>query len=420
MTNIKRLRQRVNRKYSSLFTDNSRYFILMGGRSAGRSYVASQYASTMLTAFNYFRCAVMRFILGDVRNSIFKEVTDRFEENEMENTVIIKDLEVKYLKNLIKGLGFRKSSGEQKSKLKSLANYNCVIIEEADEISEEDFMQLDDSLRTLKSNIKIILCLNVPHKSHWIIKRFFNLIETEIEGFYRPELKEECKSNTTFIHTTYLDNLRNINQSTIDNFEAYKKRRPDYYYSMIMGLVSEGNKGRIFTNWKPISRADYEALDLTETYGLDFGFTNDPTALSGIKKHNRKLYIRELLYETGLTNKRIAKRLEELGVSRTAKIYADSQEPKSIEEIKEENWNIEGAIKGTGSVSAGLDMLLDYDEVYYVEDSTNLITEQENYVWALDRDKNPTNDPVDKYNHLMDGIRYNVYSSSKEAFVGFA
>jgi phage terminase large subunit len=306
--------QIVNYKYEPVFTTTDRYIILMGGRSAGRSFVASQYATAkMRDTSEYFRCAIMRFILGDVKKSIHQEIADRIEEGEYKD-VTVGNLNFHCGGNMIQGLGFRKSQGEQKSKLKSLASYNCVIVEEADEVSEEDFQQLDDSIRTMKSDIKIILLLNPPNKDHWIIKRWFNLVESkERPGFYQPELKKSI-DDTTYIHTTYRDNIENINESTLKNFERYKEAKPDHHASMIDGLVTEGKRGRIFTDWKPISKEEYDKLDHDPFYGLDFGFTNDPTALNELKQHNKKLYIFELIYETGLTNSDIAKRLETLGV----------------------------------------------------------------------------------------------------------
>ena len=167
--------QTVSKIYKPLFHEKPRYFILMGGRGAGRSTVASQFANAKLISPEYFRCAIMRFILSDVRNSIFREITDRAEESGILDKFSIRDMNIQYGKNSINAVGFRKSSGDQKSKLKSLASYNCVIIEEADEIPEDDFMQLDDSLRTVKCDITIILLLNPPAKGHWILIRWFNL-----------------------------------------------------------------------------------------------------------------------------------------------------------------------------------------------------------------------------------------------------
>lgn len=390
-----------NHLYEPLFTGKHRYVICMGGRASGRSFTASQYALLQLISSNYARVAIMRFVLGDVRNSIFQEIRDRIEENELENHVKIKEnsLTFEFGNNKINGIGFRKSSGDQKSKLKSLANYNVVIIEEADEVAEEDFIQLDDSLRTLKSDIKIILLLNPPDKNHWIIRRWFNLISSGVEGFYKAELKKEI-TDVCHITGTYLGNKKNLNQSTINNFEKYKETNPDHYWNMIRGYVSEGMRGRIYKNWQPITNKEYEELPHNKTYWLDFGFSNDPTAFGELKEHNDKIWIKELLYKTGLTNQDISREFERLGVDKNDIIYADSAEPKSIEELNREGWNVLPAEKGQDSIRAGIDYLLG-KQVYYTEDSTNLALEIQNYTWQLDKNKEPTNKPIDDHNHCF-------------------
>lgn len=413
--------QQVNSHYKPLFVEKPRYFIFMGGRSAGRSTTASQFALAKLLDPEYFRCAIMRFILGDIRNSIFQDILDRVEEQELGGLVRVREhtLTFEYGSNRITGIGFRKSSGDQKSKLKSLANYTTIIIEEADEIAEEDFMQLDDTLRTIKSNITIVLLLNPPQKNHWIIKRWFNLEESGTEGFYRPVLKESCKDNTIFIGTTFRENLKNINETTIANFQRYKETKPDHYWNMIEGLVSEGARGRIFKKWKIISNKDFGELPHKSFYALDFGFTNHPTALVELKTHNESVWAKQLIYETGLTNPLISKKMENLGLDKaTAVIYADCAEPKSIQELKDAGWNVLPADKGPDSVRVGIDMLLE-KEIFYTEDSTDIETETQEYKWALDQNKEPTNSPVDAFNHAMDAIRYGVWTDGKKGFIGF-
>ena len=388
----------------------------MGGRASGRSFSASQYALLQLISSGYYRCAIMRFVLGDIRNSIFQEIRDRIEENELENHIIIKEntLSFQYRQNKINGVGFRKSSGDQKSKLKSLANYNCVIIEEADEVAEEDFQQLDDSLRTLKSDIKVILLLNPPHKNHWIIRRWFNLIPSGVEGYYKADLKKEA-TNTAYIHGTYLGNKENLNLSTIENFQRYKQTNPDHYFNMIKGLVSEGARGRVFKNWLPITDKDFEDLPYPSIFGLDFGFTNDPAALIETKSHNDNIWVKEWIYQTGLINIALSKEMERLGVPKNVIIYADSAEPKSIAELQYD-WNIVPAVKGKGSVKAGVDYLLG-KQVYYTESSTNIAKEIQEYKWALDKNKEPTNEPIDDFNHAIDAIRYATHRD--KSFIGF-
>jgi phage terminase large subunit len=413
------MKQIVNSKYASALQTDKRYSLLIGGRSAGRSYFASQLALAKLFAPQYFRCAIMRFVLTDIRKSIYQEIRDRIEEQEVEEFVHINDqpMTMEHKKNSITGIGFRKSSSDQKSKLKSLASYNFIIIEEADEIQMEDFMQLDDSLRTVKGDIRVMMMLNPPHRTHWIVKNWMNLEPSGVDGFYLPKLKTERESDTLLIHTTYRDNTKNLNQSTLANFKRYETDNPDYYHNMIQGLISEGMRGRIYTTWQTIPDAEFEALDFPTYYGLDFGFKNDPTAIVAIKEHNNRVYLRELLYETGLTNPDICARLPALGIPRTAVIYADEAEPKSIEEILREGWNVKSAVKGSGSRKTGVNYLLS-KEVYYTEGSINLAQEVQTYCWQLDRDKMPTNEPADGNDHLLDASRYGVYTHSRKSFTG--
>ncbi len=411
--------QIVNSIYQPLFRDRKRYKILMGGRGAGRSTAGSQYTLAKLKAPEYFRCAIMRFVAGDIRNSIFQDIIDRAEEQHELDLLAIREntLTIQYGANRINGIGFRKSSGDQKAKLKSLASYNTVVIEEADEVAEEDFMQLDDSLRTVKADVELILLLNPPDKDHWIIRRWFNLLPADVEGFYRPELRADAQADTLHIFGTYLDNAANLNNSTKLNYERYKQTRPDYYWNMIRGLVSDGRRGRIFKTWLPITDAEFEALPYPSEFGLDFGFTNHPAALIETKEHNDTIWVRQWIYQTGLINKALSEEMFRLGVPEDAVIYADEAEPKSIAELCSYGWNVLPGEKGKDSVEAGVDYLLG-KEVFYTENSTDVRKETENYVWALDKNKNPTNKPKDENNHAMDAIRYARFR--KKVFIGFA
>lgn len=373
----------------------------MGGRGAGRSTVASQFANANLIGDKYFRCAIMRYILGDIRNSIYREILDRAEENETKEALDINDsnMTITYGKNTINAVGFRKSSGDQKSKLKSLANYNCVIIEEADEILEEDFMQLDDSLRTVKSDIKIILLLNPPAKSHWIIKRWFNLIPSDYPNFFIPELKKEV-TDTTFIRTSYLDNIKNISEQSIKNYKEYEKTKPDHYCNMILGLVPETVRGKIYTNWNVIEELPHEAR--LERYGLDFGFTNDPTAIVGVYRHNGGFIVDEVSYTKGLLNNQIA---AILNMQPKSIVIADSAEPKSIEDLKQFDLMVMPAVKGADSIKRGIDKVKQL-RISITARSKNIITEYENYAWLEDKEGKGLNVPKPGYDHAMDALRY--------------
>jgi phage terminase large subunit len=403
------MKQIVNEVYKPLFihSRNITYIILMGGRGAGRSTVASQYALAKLVAPEYFRCAIMRYVLGDIRNSIYKEIFDRTEENDVTDALDINDgqMVLTYGANSINAVGFKKSSGEQKAKLKSLANYTTVIIEEADEIPEEDFIQLDDSLRTLKGDITIILLLNPPPKTHWIVRRWFNLLTSEHKGFYIPVLKPEI-TNTLFIRTSYKDNIKNIAPRSVENYENYRQSKPDHYFNMILGLVPETVRGKIYSGWREIEAVPFEARLIRR--GLDFGYSNDPTALLDIYEYNGGYILDEQLYRKGMLNKQIADVINNLQFKDTL-VIADSAEPKSIDEIKTYGVTILPATKGKGSISSGISFVRG-QRISYTKRSRNLKIEYENYAWLEDKDGTTLNEPKPGYDHLMDALRYGLGS----------
>ncbi len=400
------MKQEVNFIYEPLFTGSARYIILMGGRGAGRSTVASQYALAKLMSPEYFRCAVMRYILGDIRNSIYREITDRAEENGVLNTLDINDsmMKINYQANSINAVGFKKSSGDQKSKLKSLASYNTVIIEEADEVMEEDFMQLDDSLRTVKGDIKIIMLLNPPAKSHWIVKRWLKLLPSEEKGFYNFELKDGI-TDTLLIKSDYKDNIKNISPQSVAQYENYRETKPNHYWNMIRGLIPETVQGKIYNNWQIVDEIPHEAR--LERYGLDFGYTNDPTAIVAIYRYNNGFIVDEVTYLKGLSNKQIADTLLNLP---KALVIADSAEPKSIDEIKSYGVNIIGSQKGQGSVNQGIQYVQD-QKISITSRSVNGLKEYENYAWKIDKQTGDIlNIPEQGWDHFTDALRYGMES----------
>lgn len=402
------MKQVVNNVYKELFTSNKRYIILLGGRGAGRSTVASQYIMSKTLAPEYFRCAIMRYVLGDIRNSIYRELSDRIDDAEIRDMVDINEtmMTIKYGQNLITAQGFKKSSSEQKAKLKSLANYNCVVIEEADEIAEEDFIQLDDSLRTIKEDIKIILLLNPPPKDHWIIKRWFDLLPTEAEGFYQPVLKEDWQNSTTFINTTYLDNIQNIDKATQERYEKYKEINSSHYYNMIKGYIPETLIGKIYSNWQKIDKVPFEARLIG--YGLDFGWSPDPTAIVACYFYNGGYIFEEKLYQTEISTEQLATFIKTLPY---APIVADSASPAIIDELRMRNVRVipvekKGDSKNTFN-AYGINVVKSL-KISYTKDSINLEKEYENYSWKMNKSTGESMGVPDQKcaDHQLDCVKY--------------
>ena len=164
------------------------------------------------------------------------------------------------------------------------------------------------------------------------------------------------------------------------------------------------SEGVVFSNWQQVD----EMPDGNYIYGLDYGFSNDPTAMVKVLETPEAFYLDEMIYQTGMLNSQIIKRLEDLNIEkRYDEIIADSAEPKSIQEIHNAGFNIKGAVKGADSIRAGIDRLQS-KPIYVTKRSTNLIKELRNYCWVTDKDGRPTNKPIDDYNHLIDATRYAI------------
>lgn len=406
------MKQVVNEKYIDLFPipKGIRYIILIGGRGAGRSTVASQYGLANLVAPDYLRGAFMRSVYADIRESCYKEITDRMDEQEVTKKMNINDneMEIEYGLNSLKAHAFRKSSSGHSAKLKSLASYNLAWLEEAEETGENEFMTLDDTLRTTKGRIVIILSLNPPSKNHWIIKRWFDLEQayeadgdTPIVGFYTLKLKPEIK-DVLFINTSYKDNIINLDAHTIQRYENYKQTNPAYYYQMIRGLVPETVRGKIYKNWKVIDTIPHEARLVRR--GMDFGWFPDPMALCDIYYYNGGYIVDELLYGTLIKNRTVA---DTIAIQDEPDILtvADEAEPKSIAEMYDYGINIQGCPKGKGSVSFGIKTIAGL-KISITKRSIHFIESYENYAWKEDKDGNPTGEPNHEFSHCMDAVRY--------------
>jgi phage terminase large subunit len=173
-------------------------------------------------------------------------------------------------------------------------------------------------------------------------------------------------------------------------------------------------EGTIFNNWEEIDKIPEEARLIG--YGLDFGYSNDPSALVGVYKYNEKIIIDEVIYSKGLLNSDLNNLFKQHQVGREP-IYADSAEPKSIDELRKYGHNVIGAIKGKDSVIFGIDILQGY-QMLVTKRSTNLKEELTKYSWTKDKET-LKNVPLDAWNHCLDALRYLAMSKlNKPAKIG--
>jgi|SRR6186713_8199 len=186
------------------------------------------------------------------------------------------------------------------------------------------------------------------------------------------------------------------------------------YWANIWQVYGLGNTGSlhgvVFSNWKEVQEIPKDAKLLG--YGMDFGYTNDPTTLTAIYKMNEVYYLDQLIYKTELTNPQIAQEMKSLGVSNSLYTYADSAEPKSIQELRNLGVRITPAEKGADSIMFGIQKMQEL-EFMVTSRSVDLIRELRSYVWAKDKDGNTLNKPIDSNNHAIDGVRYFFITKGK-------
>ena len=384
----------VNKKYAPIATDDSRYFIITGGRGSGKSFSVN----LMLVLLTYeagHTILFTRYTLASAYISIIPEFIDKLETLKIFSDFRVTKDEIRNKRSGSKIVfkGLKTSSGDQTANLKSLQGVTTWVMDEAEELMDEDiFDKIDLSVRQQNKRNRVMLILNPTTKEHWIYNRFF-----EDKGV--QEGLNVSKGNTTYIHTTYKDNLENLSESYIQQIENIRQRRPEKYKHQMLGGWLSKAEGVIFTNWKV---GQFKRVGVS-VFGQDFGFATDENSLceTNIDSTNKIIYLRECFYIKGLTTSQIADL--NLKHAKTDLIVADSAEPRLIYEVKAKGCNIVKSIKGQGSITYGISLLQDYDLVVE-ENSINLIKELNNYCW-LER---KSNTPIDKWNHLLDAIRYAV------------
>lgn len=268
----------------------------------------------------------------------------------------------------------------------------------ANEISQISY----DTITTVMTRLsqKVADCKNIAYydlnpagKGHWANQLFVHGLLPD--GTAAPD-------GYAYLRINPVDNRPNLPEGfiehTLEKLPENKRKR---------FLLGEWNdpEGTIFTNWDEVPEIPEEVrLHSRRAYGLDFGYSVDPAALVAIYMNGDDLWIDELLYDTSLTNQDLARELDRL-TERGVFIYADSAEPKSIEELRRAGLDVEGAVKGPDSVNYGIDWLQG-KRMHVTERSSNLIQELGNYTWKQSRDGLATSRPIDDFNHTIDALRY--------------
>ena len=384
----------LSNKYKIFEESDSRYFIVTGGRGSGKSFAINTFL-LLLTYEAGHTILFTRYTLRSASISIIPEFIEKIELlNKTDDFVITKDEVLnKVTKSKILFRGIKTSSGDQTANLKSLQGITTWVFDEAEEMTDEDmFDKIDLSVRQKGLDNRVILILNPTTKENFIYQRWF-----EARGVQAGS--NITKDDTTYIHTTYLDNIENLSTSYVEQIERMKERRPSRYKHTILGAWLDKAEGVIFTNWK-IGKFKQVGKNV---FGQDYGFSNDPTTLvqTNIDKENKLIYVKLCFYQPKLTTSEITILNKKYAGKNL--IVGDSAEPRLISEIKSSGCNIVPAIKGQGSITYGISLLQDYDLVIDSE-SVELIKELNNYCWLEKKSQTPQ----DSYNHCLDALRYSV------------
>ena len=383
----------LDKKYKPLGND-TRYFVVTGGRGSGKSYSVN----SLLVALTYERGHTIlftRYTMASAHISIIPEFIEKLEElDKVEDFHITKD-EITNLQTGSKIIfkGIKTSSGDQTANLKSLQGVTTWVLDEAEELVNEDiFDKIDLSIRAKGKDNRVILILNPTTKEHFIYKRFF-------EGRGVEGGSNTIKEDVTYIHTTYKDNRENLSDSFLKQINTTRERRPERYKHQILGGWLEKAEGVIFTNWKLGKFREVSP----SVFGQDYGFSNDPTTLvqTSIDRDTKTIYLKQHIYKQGLTTSQIADMNRRF--AKDSLIIGDGAEPRLISELNALGNNVSPAIKGPDSIIYGISLLQDYDLIID-EDSVDLVKELNNYSWLEKKSQTP----CDKFNHLIDAVRYSV------------
>jgi phage terminase large subunit len=383
MDTTKTVEQKCNRQFYDLIKSNKRFKVHQGGTRSGKTVAVCQYLVYLITTSDKpLTISVVRKTLPALKGSVLRDIMNILQEtgiyylgvhNKAENTF-------RYNNHLIEFL-----SVDEPQKIRGRKR-NIAFLNEGNELTIEDFRQIN-----MRTTDMLILDFNPSDPVHWI---YNDLIP-----------RDDCD---TWI-TTYRDN-NFLSAELVNEIERMKERDPDYWRVYGEGLQAIFSARQVFNNWHFIDYKDFPEFDLEVegVIGIDYGYSNDPTAVVLTFRQNDKLYLHELLYRKGMTNSDIVNFLKAGGYGEVI-CYADSAEPKSIEEMRRLGLYIKPAIKGQGSINAGISLLKEYD-IFVSKESQNITREYHNYYWEELKDGTIINKPQDKENHAMDSIRYATYS----------
>ena len=379
-------------KYKPYLQDyNNRCEVYYGGAGSGKSYFISQ-KILLKCLMEKRKVLTIRKVGATLRDSVWQLFLDIIDQWQLNKIVKLNKSEfsITFMHNdskiLCKGL-------DDPEKIKSIAGITDIWIEEATELKESDFMQLDLRLRSKAKNQQIYISFNPVSKANWVYKKWF-------------ETPNEYYDNTFILKTTYKDNDK-LPYDYVKQLEDKINNNPYWHKVYALGEFATLDK-LVFNNFE-IKDFD-KKIKGKHIVGIDFGFTNDPSTIidSVLDEQNKTIYICNEYFAQGKTNDELAQVIKDMGLAKST-IFADSAEQKSIEEIKRFGiYNIHPAKKGPDSIRQGIQKLQQYKIIIHPT-CEQIAIEMNNYTWQRDKSSNEyINKPIDAYNHGIDALRYSL------------
>ena len=391
--------------YNPLYNNTDKLITLItGGRGSAKSFNVGTFIERLSFESGH-KMLYSRYTMTSADISVIPE----FQENiDLDGTTDFFDITKKDIINtfsdsVIMFRGIRTSSGNQTAKLKSIQGLTTFVCDEAEEWnSEEDFDKLVLSIRQKGIQNRVIIIMNPTDSNHFIYKKYIEKTHRliEIDGV---QVQISTHPNVLHIHTTYLDNIENLSPQFIQEMKRMKEEELEKYAHVAIGRWSDVAEGAIFKRFEIVdSIPDYAKK---RGIGLDFGYSNDPSAAIECALIDNDLYLDELFYRTRMLSGEISDSLKPFRL----KVISESADPRLIQEISNSGILIypvdKSNINSKSSILAGIDKMLELN-LKVTRRSYNLLYELRKYTWDKDKDGNYINKPIDKYNHALDAARY--------------
>lgn len=376
-----------------LFDYSHRYEVYYGRAGSGKSvFITQKILCKACTSKR--KVLVIRKYATTLKDSVFQLFIDQLKKwkiykfckvNMSTYTITLPNESVL----LFKGL-------DDPEKIKSITDITDIWCEECSELSLDEFTQLDLRLRAQSGNLQIFVSFNPVSKQNFVYQKWF---------------ANGAPDNTFVLHTTYKDN-KFLPKEYIDALLEKQKSNPTYYKIYALGEFCTLDK-LVYYNWK-VEDFDHTQIKGKLLVGLDFGYTNDPTALVASVMTDKKIYIFKEWVDTNKTNPQIAQVIKSLGLQKST-IICDSAEPKSIQELRQNGiYAARESTKGPDSIIHGIQKLWEYEIIVHPS-CTETITEFENYAWQKDKTTGEyINKPIDMFNHCMDALRYSLQCAGQQ------